>query len=178
MPGARKGMPGARAPSAKKSSKAEKLAAAKTGAKTAEGVNKYMPNQGHGAHANMAATQGAQKLLKKASLLQTLLARKESSETRIRLAEIWIELKESKNLAAAKECLETCLKKDPADPLGARRVLTPLLLELLAAPLDPASPPALLLAGLPTAAGPCLLVGLLGGAVWLAPPRRLEQVPV
>ena len=130
MPGARKGMPGARVESAKKESKSDRMAAAKTGAKPAEGVNKYMPNQGHGSHANIAATQGTEKLLKKASLLQKLLSRKESSETRIRLAEIWIDLKQAKNLDAAKECLETCLKKDPADPLCARRVLTPLLLEL------------------------------------------------
>jgi hypothetical protein len=127
---ARKGMPGARAQSAKKTTKEQTKAAVKTGAKTGPGVNKYMPNQGHGSHANMAATQGSQKLLKKASLLQTLLSRKESAETRIRLAEIWIDLGLSKNLASAKECLETCVKKDPADAMCARRVLVPLLLNL------------------------------------------------
>ena len=135
MPGARKGMPGARAPSAKKTTKksagaAARAAAVKEGAQAPTGTNKYMPHQGHGSHANMAATQGSQKLLKKAALLQTLLARKESSETRIRLAELWIELNQSKNLSDAKECLETCLLKDPTDAMCARRVLVPLLLNL------------------------------------------------
>ena len=60
----------------------------------------------------MAATQGAQKLVKKAALLEKLLGRKESGETRIRLSEIWIDLNQRKNLLAARECLEVGLKKD------------------------------------------------------------------
>ena len=87
-----------------------------------------MPDQSRNAHASIAASSGAQKLLKRAALLQTLLARKESAETRIRLAEIWIELNQSKYHGAARETLETCLKLDPGDAMCARRVLAPLLL--------------------------------------------------
>ncbi|EOD31605.1 hypothetical protein EMIHUDRAFT_231807 [Emiliania huxleyi CCMP1516] len=114
-------------PGAEKKTRKEKAAVAAKG-RAAPGVNKYMPDQSRNAHASIAASSGAQKLLKRAALLQTLLARKESAETRIRLAEIWIELNQSKYHGAARETLETCLKLDPGDAMCARRVLAPLLL--------------------------------------------------
>ena len=69
-------------PGAEKKTRKEKAAVAAKG-RAAPGVNKYMPDQSRNAHASIAASSGAQKLLKRAALLQTLLARKESAETRI-----------------------------------------------------------------------------------------------
>jgi hypothetical protein len=64
----------------------------------------------------------------RAQRLQMLLKRKkEGPETSIRLAETYIELDQC---GRAKAPLEQCLKSDPADAGGARRVLAPLLLQL------------------------------------------------
>eukprot|EP00966_Prymnesium_polylepis_P293320 6775032-Prymnesium_polylepis.1 len=111
MPGARKGMPGARAPSAKKQTREKNSHAARA------------PDpKGNSAHGSQRAT-----LEGRAALLAKLLKRKESAETRIRLAEIYISLEQ---LSRARTNLEACLAADPADPLCARRVLVPVLLQL------------------------------------------------
>ena len=110
MPGARKGMPGARAPSAKKLTR------------DAQRPQQSSAPAGKAAHGSpRAALEG------KAALLLKLLKRKENAETRIRLADIYIQLEQYDR---ARSTLEACLQADAADPLCARRVLAPLLLQL------------------------------------------------
>jgi len=79
-----------------------------------------MQQSGHGS--KRAQLEG------RAQRLQLLMKRKkEGPETSIRLAETYIELDQCQR---AKAPLENCLKSDPSDASGARRVLAPLLLQL------------------------------------------------
>lgn len=117
MPGARKGSFAAgtakRAPSAKKISRS---APAPTIAKSGK-----RPQGGGGHNSRRALLEG------KVGLLLKLVKRKESAENWIRLGELYISLEQ---WGKAKEALEASLKLEPADALGARRVLVPLLLNL------------------------------------------------
>jgi len=102
-------MPGARAISQKKLTRAEQKAPMPTIAKPAV----------HG---------GKRALLEgRAALLLKLIKRKESAENFLRLAEIYIALEQE---SRAKDALDQCLKLDASDLLRARRVLAPLLLNL------------------------------------------------
>jgi hypothetical protein len=83
---------------------------------------KWKPQHGQGSHGSQRS-----KLMGRASMLQKLLSRKESTATQIQLAEVYMQLDQCDR---AKEALEACLKREPSDALLARRILAPVLLNL------------------------------------------------